>query len=106
MPGARFGGPKPDLTGIPTHYAIRGSVNGICGQPRVVKRTQRDDHVSCEGCLRKRLAMHGVLVADRALGRNAATEDERVALLRRALRSSRRLTRWRATSPEAGKRAR
>lgn len=106
MPGARFGGPKPDLTGVPTHYAIRGSVNGICGAVMATKRTQRDTHISCEACLRKRLAMLGVQYTDRALARMKASDEETVKLLRRALESAKRLARWRLGREEGTRGAR
>ncbi len=104
MSGKRFGGPPvPESWGHqPIHYSVRGSVAGICGK-LAPRRTQRDTHITCEGCLRARLTMLGVAFADRALTRMAPEPEDRFTLLRRALAAAKRLAVWRAKR-EAGKR--
>lgn len=94
MSGARFGGPKPASASLPVHYAIRGSVNGICGEQMAVRRTQRDSHISCERCLRVRIGMLGLAFADRALDRVSGLPSERFKVLRRALENGKRFVRW------------
>lgn len=102
MPGARFGGPKPPDAG-PCHYAVfRGGDRTLCGLARAPKVSQKDANISCEDCLTRRLAQQGVAYAERALFRSGATPDERVALLRRALKSAKRLTRWKVARKASG----
>jgi hypothetical protein len=107
MSGARFGGPPRSASwdAQPVHYAIRGSVSGICGRGLAMKRTQRDTHITCLDCLRVRLHMLGVEYADRALDRMALLPSQRFVLLSRALVAAKRLAAWKARRPD-GKRPR